>query len=108
MVFASSPVDSARRFAARPVGAQSSGLTPLPVMIVRIELTSVVLPTPGPPVITRSFAASARRIAFFCDSASSIASFSSTQGIARSAAKAGRVVRRLKRRRISAAIDCSA
>src|SRR5271170_920847 len=51
------------RLAARPVGAQSKSFTPLPVRIRRIELTIVVFPTPGPPVITRAFAISARRIA---------------------------------------------
>ena len=38
--------------AARPVGAQSAIATALAVRIFSRELTSVVLPTPGPPVIT--------------------------------------------------------
>ena len=63
MVFASTPVASVMRFAARPVGAQSNSDTPLAARILRIELTIVVLPTPGPPVITSTFAVSARRIA---------------------------------------------
>ena len=108
MVFASNPVDSPSRLAARPVGAQSSGLTPLTLMIVRMELTRVVLPTPGPPVITSSFADKARRIASFWLSANSMASFCSTQGIALSAAKSGRVEAAVVRRRTWAAIDCSA
>jgi len=52
MVFASKPVVSVSRFAARPVGAQSRHFTPFARRIIRIEFTSVVLPTPGPPVIT--------------------------------------------------------
>ena len=52
MVFASMPVVSVSRFAARPVGAHSRHFTPLTRKIIRIEFTSVVFPTPGPPVIT--------------------------------------------------------
>ena len=59
MVLASTPVASVMRFAARPVGAQSSSRTPLAARILRIELTIVVLPTPGPPVITSALAISA-------------------------------------------------
>ena len=43
---------SDNRLAARPVGAQSATRTCLAIRIFRIELTRVVLPTPGPPVIT--------------------------------------------------------
>ena len=57
------PVASFIRLAARPVGAQSNSRTPLAARILRIELTIVVLPTPGPPVITSAFAISAKRIA---------------------------------------------
>jgi hypothetical protein len=63
IVFASTLVASVMRLAARPVGAQSNRRTPLAARILRIELTIVVLPTPGPPVITRAFAISAKRIA---------------------------------------------
>ncbi len=63
IVLASTPVASVMRLAARPVGAQSNSRTPLAARILRIELTIVVLPTPGPPVITSAFAVSARRIA---------------------------------------------
>src|ERR671929_158021 len=63
MVFASSPVLSDRRLAARPVGAHSAMFTALARRIVRIVLTRVVLPTPGPPVITSTFDASTRRTA---------------------------------------------
>jgi hypothetical protein len=59
MVFASSPVLSDNRFAARPVGAQSATRTCLAIKIFRIELTRVVLPTPGPPVITTTLLESA-------------------------------------------------
>jgi hypothetical protein len=52
MVFASMPVVSVSRFAARPVGAQSRHFTFFTLGIVKMELTNVVLPTPGPPVIT--------------------------------------------------------
>ena len=44
MVLASRPVDSDSRLAARPVGAHSSALTCLARRMVRMELTSVVLP----------------------------------------------------------------
>ena len=63
IVLASTPVASVMRLAARPVGAQSNSRTPLAARILRIELTIVVLPTPGPPVTTSAFAISARRIA---------------------------------------------
>ena len=59
MVFASSPVLSDNRFAARPVGAQSATRTCLAIKIFRIELTRVVLPTPGPPVMTTTLLESA-------------------------------------------------
>src|SRR6266481_198841 len=52
IVFASSPVVSVRRLAARPVGAQSNTSIFLAWRICRILVTIVVLPTPGPPVIT--------------------------------------------------------
>ena len=52
MVFASIPVVSVRRFAARPVGAHNRHFTFLARRINRIEFTNVVLPTPGPPVMT--------------------------------------------------------
>jgi hypothetical protein len=88
IVFASSPVDSDNRLAARPVGAHNSAFTCFARRIVSIELTSVVFPTPGPPVMTNSFDERARRIACFWLSASWIASFCSTHGIALSASNA--------------------
>ena len=81
MVLASNPVASVMRFAARPVGAQSSRLTfPLPTESRRIELTMVVLPTPGPPVMTRTFDIRASRIAVIWLSASDRPVFCSIQG----------------------------
>ena len=52
IVFASIPMDSVIRLAARPVGAQRRQFTPLARTIPKSELTNVVLPTPGPPVMT--------------------------------------------------------
>ena len=52
MVLASNPVASVMRLAARPVGAQRSSFTPLAESTRRMDLTMVVLPTPGPPVMT--------------------------------------------------------
>ena len=70
MVFASSPVLSERRLAARPVGAQSAMAMVFASRILRIELTKVVLPTPGPPVITNTFDPRTTRTASFWLSAS--------------------------------------
>ena len=63
MVRASRPVASVMRRAARPVGAQSRSRTPLADRMRRIALTRVVLPTPGPPVTTRTLERSASRSA---------------------------------------------
>jgi hypothetical protein len=74
MVFASKPVASVMRLAARPVGARSTSLTPFAASMGRMALTIVVLPTPGPPVMTRTLDISASRIAatWLSASASSI------------------------------------
>src|SRR5271157_4545123 len=80
IVLASTPVASVMRLAARPVGAHSNSLTFLAPRILRIELTIVVLPTPGPPVITSAFAVSASRIAALWLSASCRPLRFSTQG----------------------------
>ena len=88
MVFASMPVLSVRRLAARPVGAASASRKPFTASIFRIELTSVVLPTPGPPVITSSFDEIASRTAARWLSASVRPVRPSTQGIAVSASMA--------------------
>ena len=85
IVFASNPVLSERRLAARPVGAPSAIETFLAIRILRIELTSVVLPTPGPPVITRTLETSAVRSAWLWLSASASLVRVSTQGMALSA-----------------------
>jgi Transposase, Mutator family len=65
IVRASIPVASLMRLEARPVGAHKRSLTPLADKIRRIELTKVVLPTPGPPVITRTLVINASRTAAF-------------------------------------------
>ena len=49
IVMASSPVDSASRLAARPVGAHNNTLACLALTIFNILFTVVVFPTPGPP-----------------------------------------------------------
>ena len=51
------------RLAARPVGAQSESLIPFAESMRRMSLTMVVLPTPGPPVMTSTLEISASRIA---------------------------------------------
>ena len=70
MVFASMAVLSDKRFAARPVGAQSAIATVLALRIFSSELTRVVLPTPGPPVMTITLETNAARSAAFWLSAS--------------------------------------
>ena len=55
------PGASPSRLAARPVGAASATSRPWRAKIRRIALTSVVLPTPGPPVITSTFDAQRQR-----------------------------------------------
>ena len=52
IVLASMPVVSVSRFAARPVGAHNRHFTFFALRMVKMELTKVVLPTPGPPVMT--------------------------------------------------------
>ena len=64
-VLASILVHSKSLLAARPVGAASAILNFLVSRILRMELTKVVLPTPGPPVITRTFDVRAISIACF-------------------------------------------
>jgi hypothetical protein len=89
MVLASMPVASVMRLAARPVGAQSRSFTPFAARMRRIEFTMVVLPTPGPPVITMSFERSARRIASAWLAARERPVFCSIQGSALSASISG-------------------
>ncbi len=52
MVEASRPVSSLMRLAARPVGAVSNAVSPILSYSDRIARIEVVLPVPGPPVIT--------------------------------------------------------
>ena len=63
MVRASNPDVSVMRRAARPVGAHRRRLVPLAVRMRRMALTMVVLPTPGPPVMTSTFDSRASRMA---------------------------------------------
>ena len=89
MVFASMPVCSAMRLAARPVGAASRIFVPLAATIRRMASSSVVLPTPGPPVTTATFDRRTIAIAARCDGASVLPVFFSTHGMALSASIAG-------------------
>jgi hypothetical protein len=66
---------SLRRFAALPVGAQSLIRSFLAFSIESIEFTSVVLPVPGPPVITITLLFNVCSIAIFCVTANWILSF---------------------------------
>ena len=72
MVLAGRPVASSMRLAARPVGAQSRMRSPTPSRIRTMALMIVVLPVPGPPVITSACPVSARVTAARCGSASAI------------------------------------
>jgi hypothetical protein len=89
MVFASMPVLSDKRFAARPVGAQSAIVTVSALRIFSSELTRVVLPTPGPPVMTITLETSATRSAAFWLSARASFVLCSTHGMALSTSMAG-------------------
>ena len=64
---------------ARPVGAASNTLLFLACRILTMLLTIVVLPTPGPPVITQIFDVIAVLMAFCCAAASSTPVFCCTQ-----------------------------
>ena len=83
-VDADAPVASASRLAARPVGAASATWTPFFSRIDTMPRTIVVLPTPGPPVITATFADSAVVTASTCCRASAMPASRSYQAIARS------------------------
>ena len=80
MVLASKPVASVMRLAARPVGAHSRISVPFAARTRRMALTMVVLPTPGPPVITSTLDISASLIAATWLSASARPMCFSTQG----------------------------
>ena len=77
---ASNPVASVIRLAARPVGAQSSRVTPLASRMRRMALTMVVLPTPGPPVMTMALEFRVRRTASAWLAANDRPVLPSTQG----------------------------
>src|SRR6516225_119069 len=82
MVLASKPVASVMRLAARPVGAHSKSFAPFADRMRRMALTSVVLPTPGPPVMTRTLEVSASMTADLWLSANTRPVRCSIQGIA--------------------------
>src|SRR6202046_2106151 len=108
MVFASSPVLSDNRLAARPVGAQSATRAYLAIRLFSIELTRVVLPTPGPPVITSTLLERAIRTASRWLAASCRPVRRSTQGIALAASVGGQAGSADARTRNRSAIVCSA
>jgi hypothetical protein len=70
-------------------------------------LVSVVLPTPGPPLITSTFERSANRTASHWLSARAIPTFRSAQGIARSGSTGGQGKGPAISRRSRSAIPCS-
>ena len=108
MVLASMPVASVMRLAARPVGAQRRSFAPLTDRMRRIEFTMVVLPTPGPPVMTSTLERSARRMASTWLAASVIPVRPSIHGRALSASISGQGTVPDKRRRSRSAIPFSA
>ena len=108
MVLASMPVASVMRLAARPVGAQSRSLAPLAERMRRIEFTMVVLPTPGPPVMTSTLERSARRMASTWLAASVIPVRPSIHGRALSASISGQGTVPDNSRRSRSAIPFSA
>ena len=89
MVRASNPDVSVMRRAARPVGAHSRRVAPLAVRMRRMALTMVVLPTPGPPVMTSTLEERARRTAASWLSANAIPIRRSIQGRALSGSTLG-------------------
>ena len=85
MVLASRPVDSVSLLAALPVGAQRVTRSLRARRIPRMLFTRVVLPTPGPPVMTITLLASASRTASRWEAERVRPVSPSTQGIAFSA-----------------------
>ena len=69
MVEALWPVSSLSRLAARPVGAHSATWSPASSYRLRMALTAVVLPVPGPPVSTITRLDSAVTMACLCSGA---------------------------------------
>ena len=80
IVSAGMPVASLSFFAALPVGAQSKIRVPSADKIFRTEFKIVVLPTPGPPVITKNFDSIASRTASAWLSENSMPAFVSAHG----------------------------
>ena len=77
MVLASYPVISLIRFAALPVGAARKMSRPSSSKYLIILLIVVVLPVPGPPVITKSpFLTASETASFWCSSSSMPVCFS--------------------------------
>src|SRR5512136_1887363 len=70
------------RLAALPVGAANMILALMADKIFRMALMMVVLPVPGPPVITMTLFSAARWTASICLSASVMESFSCTHWMA--------------------------
>ena len=87
-VFASTPVVSLRRLAARPVGAASRTETRFARRIRSRLLTSVVFPTPGPPVMMQTLLRTITVTASRWDGESVRWVWASTQGSARSGSMA--------------------
>jgi hypothetical protein len=98
----------ASRLAARPVGAARATSTPLATSTFRIEFTSVVLPTPGPPVTTSTFERSASPSASRWLGARPSPVLPSTQGTALSASIPGQGGGPSARRRSRSAMPRSA
>ena len=84
MVEAFSPVTSVSRFAARPVGAASRQASCICPSRDNIPFNIVVLPVPGPPVISSSPEVAASRMARVCSSEYSMPLSSATLRIMRS------------------------
>ncbi len=78
MVFASTPLVSVMRFAARPVGAASNTFAPADWKTLIMAFKIVVFPVPGPPVSTIIFDRTAVFTALSCSSANSIFILAST------------------------------
>ena len=97
MVAASWPVSSARRLAARPVGAASTTFAFLARASSTTERTVKLFPQPGPPVSTATFCVSASFTASACSGARSAPVFVFSQPRAFSQSTAWNAPRRSAR-----------